>query len=85
MSLSEGPDLLSDDFITLYYYDIIDACMAERSGNCLEVSVRLTPYSATNTEDEEYDDITIYEGNEGFQEVADETFRQTLNINSMPL
>jgi hypothetical protein len=98
MSLSEGPELLSDDFITLYYYDIIDACMTERSfdfvasgGNhqrvtpasgtvhapfgrvfsAREVSVRLTPYSTTNTEDEEYDDITIYEGDEDFQEVAD--------------
>jgi hypothetical protein len=34
--------------------------------------VRFTPYSTTNTEDEEpYDDITIYEGDEHFQGVAD--------------
>ena len=38
-----------------------------------------------DSEDEEYDDITIYEGDEGFQEVADETFRQTLKISSTPL
>ncbi|OAX36497.1 hypothetical protein K503DRAFT_295883 [Rhizopogon vinicolor AM-OR11-026] len=48
MSLSEGPDLLSDDFITLYYYDIIDPCMAKSSCNCLIISPESTVQSLLN-------------------------------------
>jgi hypothetical protein len=67
MSLSEfGPDLLSDDIIALYE---VNTHMAERSRNRLVVFVTMTPYYTANTEDESC--ITIYEGDEGFREVAD--------------